>query len=98
MGARGLQLQVELRLVQLAGGVVSWGRVVLVGVVDLEGELGVAFQQVVPEGEAGRTSPQETDMLWVLLEQEWGEVSLTRLERSPLQLQGSASGYYLTHV
>ena len=42
----------ELLLVQLAGGVVSWGRVVLVGVVDLEGELGVAFQRVVPEGEA----------------------------------------------
>ena len=76
----------------------SWGRVVLVGVVDLEGELGVAFQQVVPEGEAGRTSRPETDMLWVLLEQEWGEVFLTRLGRSRLQLPGSASGYYLTHV
>ena len=85
----------------------SWEMVILSGVVVLEValqrvvpevELGVALQWVVPEGEAGRTSRQEIDMLWVLLEQEWGEVSLTRLGRSRLQQPGSASGYYLTHV
>ena len=76
MGALGLRLQVELLLVQQAGGVVSWEMVILSGVVVLEValqrvvpevELGVALQWVVPEGEAGRTSRQETDMLWVLL-------------------------------